>query len=246
MDARIARFASPDIKDRLWRAYGEKLAARGGPECSTPLLAYFFRVDPLTAARRVAQSRKAEAYPCMALQFPGLERPLMSPGLERQLMEDTRSSVPNIRSGALQALSMAGSPAVFATLTQELDQPGASKQEIVMAVLQGRNWFLKDADYTQLEKNCEGPYICREIARLRRESAPPYALRLNDFAGHQGVWLSNREVDNLAELDEKLTQYPAGATFRWQPDGSPFSSEEREMRDRVEALLAKHGMRFTP
>ena len=114
-----------------------------------------------------------------------------------------------------------------------------------MAILQGRNWFLKDADYSQLERNCPGGYICQEISRVQRESAPPYDLRLNDFAGHQGVWLSNHEVDSLAELDDKLTQYPAGATFRWQSGGVAINSEEREMRDRVQVLLAKHGMRFT-
>jgi hypothetical protein len=69
-------------------------------------------------------------------------------------------------------------------------------------------------------------------------------MRLNDFAGHQGVWLSNHEVDSLTELDQKLTQYPAGATFRWEPGGAALSSAEREMRDRVQVLLAKHGMRF--
>ena len=245
VDARIARFASPDIKDQLWRAYDERLAARGGPECATPILAYFFRVDPAAAASRVAESRKSEAYPCMALQFPGLERPLMSPGLERQVIQDIQSPVPNIRSGALQALSMAGSPAVLAVLLQALEQASGSKQEIIAAILQGRNWFLKDADYSQLERNCAGGYICQEISRVQRESAPPYDLRLNDFAGHQGVWLSNHEVDSLAELDDKLTQYPAGATFRWQSGGVAINSEEREMRDRVQVLLAKHGMRFT-
>ncbi|HTB19445.1 MAG TPA: hypothetical protein VK708_15095, partial [Bryobacteraceae bacterium] len=54
VDARIARFASPAVKDQLWRAYNEKIVARGQPECTTPLLAYFFRVDPAAAAVRVA------------------------------------------------------------------------------------------------------------------------------------------------------------------------------------------------
>jgi hypothetical protein len=244
VDARIARFASPDIKDQLWRAYDEKLAARGGPECATPLLAYFFRVDPTAAASRVTESRKAQAYPCMALQFNGVERPLMSPALEQQLIEDAKSSVPLIRMGALQTLAMAGSPAVLPELFQLLDHPAGSKQEIISAILQGRNWFLDDTDYARLARDCAATPYCEEISRVRRESASPYVLRLNDFAGHQGVWLSNHEVDSLMELDAKLTQYPAGATFRWEPGGTVLNGEEREMRDRVQALLAKHGMRF--
>jgi hypothetical protein len=244
VDARIARFASADIKDQFWKAYEERLASRGAPECATPLLAYFFRVDPAAAASRVAQIRKPEAYPCTALQFNGVERPLMSPGLQRQLIQDTRSSVPLILMGALQALSMAGSPAVLPELIQTLQQTSGSKRDVIVAILQGRNWFLKDADYSWLERDCAGANICEELARIQRESAPPYVLRLNDFAGHQGVWLSNHEEDSLAELDEKLAQYPLGAAFRWEPGGNTMSSEEREMRDRVQALLAKHGMRF--
>jgi hypothetical protein len=52
------------------------------------------------------------------------------------------------------------------------------------------------------------------------------------------------EFMSLADLDEKLTQYPAGATFRWQSGGAgaSMSSEERDMRVRVQALLMKHGM----
>jgi hypothetical protein len=244
VDARIARFASADIKDQLWLAYDERLKAQGGPECATPLLAYFFRVEPAAAASRVAEIRKAEAYACTALQFHGVERPLMSPALERQLIQDAKSSVPPIQLGALQALSMAGSPAVLPELFLTLEQAAGSKHEFIAAILNGRNWFLKDADYARLERNCADAYSCQDIGRVQRESASPYNLRLNDFAGHQGVLLSNHEIDSLGELDEKLTQYPAGATFRWETSGSTISNEEREMRDRVQALLARHGMRF--
>jgi hypothetical protein len=137
---------------------------------------------------------------------------------------------------------MAGSPAALTALLQALGQPAGSKQEIIAAVLQGRNWVLKEAHYAQLTKGCGGASYCEGIARAQRESAAPYILRLLDFAGHQGVWLSNHQVDSLSELNEKLAQYPAGATFRWEPAGAVISSEEREMRDRVQALLVKHGM----
>jgi hypothetical protein len=52
---------------------------------------------------------------------------------------------------------------------------------------------------------------------------------------------SNYEVDSLADLDEKLMQYPAPSAFRWQTGGAS-SSQKRDMRDRVQALLMKHGM----
>jgi len=241
VDARIARFASPEIKDELWRAYDRRHAA-DQPECATPLLAYFFRVDPEAAARRVAESRRAKPYPCMALQFPGLERSLMSAGLERQLILDTKSPVPNLRMAAYQTLSLAGSPSALSSLFQVLEEGPEDPPNVIGAILRGRNWVLTEADYSRLLKACAGAGACSEVSRIQRESAPPYTLRLFESFGHRGVWLSNREVDSTDELDELLKQYAAGATFRWQSAGVLMSGDERDMYDRVRVLLATRGM----
>jgi hypothetical protein len=166
----------------------------------------------------------------------------MSPGLERQLIQDTTSSDPSIRLAAYQTLSLAGSPATLPELLQALEQATVSKQEIIAAILQGRNWLLKEVDFARLAKECAGTLLCQEISRVQRESAPPYTVRLFNMLGHQGVWLSNHEVDSLANLDEKLTQYPVGAKFRWETGGASMSGEERDMRDRVQALLMEHRM----
>jgi hypothetical protein len=246
VEPRIARFAGPAIKDELWRAWDARAESRGKPECTTPLLTYFFRVDPVAAARRVADTRSSGIYPCMALQFQGLERQIMSPGLEQQLMQDTKSSDPNIRRAAYQTLTLAGSPAVLPDLLEALDHAADSKRDIIVAILQGRNWVLKERDFAQLARNCVGASTCEGIARARRDSASPYTLRLFDSFGHRGVWLSNHEVASLTDLEEKLTQYPAGAVFRWQTGGASISSEERDMRDRVQTLLVKHGMSLLP
>jgi hypothetical protein len=208
VDARIARFASPAIKDEMWRAYDKKHAT-DKPECATPLLAYFFRVDPEAAVRRVADSRMAGPYPCMALQFPGLERSLMSPGLESQLTLDAKSSDPTLRRAAYQILSLAGSPAALTSLFQALEERPESAPDAIRAILQGRNWVLTEADYARLMETCPATSSCSEVARIQRESAPPYTLRLFESFGHRGVWLSNREVDNMDDFDELLGQYPA-------------------------------------
>jgi hypothetical protein len=241
VDARIARFASPAIKDEMWRAYDKKHATDKS-ECATPLLAYFFRVDPEAAVRRVADSRMAGPYPCMALQFPGLERSLMSPGLENQLTLDAKSSDPTLRRAAYQTLSLAGSPAALTSLFQALEERPESAPDAIRAILRGRNWVLTEADYARLMETCPATSSCSEVAQIQRESAPPYTLRLFESFGHRGVWLSNRGVDNMDDFDELLRQYPAGATFRWQSGGSMINSDERDMRDQVQVLLAKRGM----
>src|SRR5207244_618727 len=120
VDARIARFASADIRDDLWRAWSVKQQV-----CATPLFAYFFRVDPTSAAERLAELRKAGGSACTALEFPRIERQLMSPGLERQLIADAKSGNPNNRLAAFRALSIAGSRSALPVLFDAMEQgPG--------------------------------------------------------------------------------------------------------------------------
>lgn len=241
VEARIARFASESIKDRMWRAYEEKHAT-ASPECVTPLLAYFFRVDAEVAARRVEASRKTGPDPCMALQFSGLERRLMSPGLEGQLILDTRSPNQSLQQAAYRTLSLAGSPAALTSLFQALERGSGPADEVTRAILQGRNWVLTETDFARLMKVCTGTPACSEVSRIQRESTPPYTLRLFESFGHRGVWLSNREVDSMDDFDELLHQYSAGATFRWQSGGTVINSDERDIRDQVQAILVKRGM----
>jgi hypothetical protein len=241
VEARIARFAGASIKDEMWRAYDE-IHATVNPACATPLLAYFFRVDPEPAARRVEETRKAGLSPCMALQFPGLERHLMSAGLERQLILDTKSANPTLRQAAYRALSLAGSPSVLPSMFQALEQGPGPAADVIRAILQGRNWVLTETDYARLMKTCTSASACSEVLRIQRESAPPYTLRLFESFGHRGVWLSNREVDSMDDFDELLRQYPVGSTFRWQPASTVMNSDERDVRDQVQAILAKRDM----
>ena len=166
----------------------------------------------------------------------------MNAGLERQLIVDTKSPDQNLRRAAYQTLSVAGSPAALSSLFQALDQEPAP--DIIRAILQGRNWVLTETDYARLMKACTGTPARSEVARIQRESAPPYTLRLFESFGHRGVWLSNREVDSMDDLDELLKQYPVGATFRWQSGGALISTDERDMHDRVQTLLMTRGMTF--
>ena len=238
VDARIARFASADIKDDLWRAW----SARPGQICVTPLFAYFFRVDPVQAAERLDELRKAGGNACATLDFYEAERQLISPGLERQLLADAKSANPNIRQAAFRMLSVAGSRAALPVLLHAIEASPALKQESIAAVLRGRRWILTGADYARLAKDCAGTSFCAEIERARRAAHPPYTLRLFDFNGRSGFWLSNRQVDSLADLAALADQFPSGTPFRWDPDSRPAKPAEREMRERVRALLTSRRM----
>jgi hypothetical protein len=243
VEARIARFASADIKEDLWRASSAKPERNGERQnCATPLFAYFFRVDPSAASERLGEIRKAGGNACTALEFSGLERQLMSPGLERQLIVDAKSGTPNIQLAAFRMLSIAGSHAALPTLLDTIEQASGQKQELIAAVLNGRRWVLMDSDFARLTRDCVGTDMCREIERRQSESQPPYTLRSLDLNGRRGVWLINREVDTLTDLSAIIEQFPAGTTFRWEPNGRRMNPDEQETREKVRALLTSRGM----
>lgn len=166
----------------------------------------------------------------------------MSPGLERQLIADTKSGNPNIQRAAFRMLSMAGSHLALPALLDAIEETSGPKQELIAAILNGRGWVVTDSGFVRLTKDCAETGMCQEVERRQRESRPPYTLRIFDLNGRHGVWLMNREVDSLADLNAILEQFPAGTTFRWEPNSSWMSPGEQEMREKVRALLSSHGM----
>lgn len=245
VDARIARFASAAVEQEVWRAYDTRLKGQpqARPACVTPLFAYFFRVDASAAARRLAEMRQTLPGSCTALRFYNLERQLMSPGLEQQLTLDAKSRDQSIRGAAFHALGVAGSPSVLPVLMQALKSaPEAKRSELILAVVHGRNWVIPQPDFAELSRVCVGTQSCGEVRRIQRDSQPPYRLEAFDFAGHEGFWLNNHEVDSLEELEQKLAQFKPGSTFRWITTSTPMSRDELRRRDAAHALLAAHGM----
>jgi hypothetical protein len=244
VDARIARFASAGFEKEFWRAYQTKLASQpeGSSTCVAPLFAYFFRVDPPAAERSLSEMRKAQPRACTALQFYRLERQLMSPGLEHQLIVDARSADQKVRQAAFQMLSVAGSPAALPALLEALESASGPKGDLLLAILNGRNWFITEQNFAELKRQCVATQFCGEVERVERDSRPPYTLQMSDFNGRQGFWLANREVDSLQELENQISQLTPGASFRWVARSNPVKPDELKRRDLVRALLTKHGM----
>ncbi|MFN7997574.1 MAG: hypothetical protein U0Q18_28405 [Bryobacteraceae bacterium] len=168
VEARIARYASPEIREALWRVSVSRSGWNGQTQiCVSPLFAYFFRVDPDVAAERLRDLRKAGGNACTALWFYDLESQLMSPGLEKQLILDARSANPALQLAAFRMLSGGGSPSALPALLDAIEGAAASKQEMISSVLSGRGWKLSAADYGRLAKACSQTASCPDIERLR-------------------------------------------------------------------------------
>jgi hypothetical protein len=247
VDARIGRLASAAAQAEIEQAYTARNASRqsGPPGCVTPLFAYFFRVAPDTASRLLGEMREAAPHSCTALQFYGLERQLMSPGLEQQLITDAKSADQDIRRGAFQMLSVGGSPQALPGLMEALKRAsGPGKDDLILAIVHGRHWFPSGPDFAVLKARCSTEQYCGEVRRIEHDSQPPYSLQPFDFNGSEGYWLSNREIDNMDELELVLQGLKPGSAFRWSATTSPMKDDELRRRDAARTLLTSHGMTF--
>ena len=239
VETRIAKFASVKIDEDVWRIYRSR-SPRDYQGCATsPLFAYFFRVNAAAAAIRLADDRTTGGNGC----YPRIPRPLVTPALEQQLIADAKSPLPHIRDIAIDTLGYVGPPAALPVLLAVLDQAAEPKSKVISSIMTGRRWILKDADYETLLKNCSGTDLCPQIARMQREFKPPYYVSPFDiFDGHHGLLVANHQLDGVAGLDEILAQMPVGASFRWEGHTNPLIPRERGLYDQVRALLAKYRM----
>ncbi len=247
VDARIARFASANVKEAIHRAFDDRLAQRSRQRfCATPLLAYFFRIDPLLAADYMKRLRSPENAGCTALSFDRVERTLMSPALETQLLADARSSDPAIREAAFQILSVAGSPQSLPALLDVLEALPQPPPEYFSAILQGRNWVLSANDYARLNKiSTRNPSLQSTTIWIANEQAQcqqPFTLSLADFSGHPGLWVANRQIDTLEDFEQKLSQFPPHSRFLWRTNGPAEATRETVMRAQVNLILRRHQM----
>ncbi len=167
----------------------------------------------------------------------------MTPALEQQLIADAQSPLPYIRDIAIDTLGYVGPPAALPVLLGVLDNGSEPKSKVILSIVNGRRWILKDGDYATLLKDCSGTDLCPEIARVQREFTQPYYVGpFDDFDGHYGLLVAHHQLVASSDLDEILAQMPAGASFRWEGHTNPLIPRERDLYDRVQALLAKHRM----
>jgi hypothetical protein len=213
---------------------------RDNQGCATsPLFAYFFRVNVPAAATRLAGDRNNAGNGC----YPPISHPLLTPALERQLIADVQSPLPYIRDIAIDVLGYLGPPDALPVLLGVLDKGAEPNSRLLLTIVHGRRWILKNADFATLSKACVGTNLCPEIARVQRELKPPYYVGpFDNFDGHYGLLVASHQLDGVADLAEILAQLPMGSNFRWEGHTNPQSPRERALYEQTQALLVKYGM----
>jgi hypothetical protein len=224
----LAKYASPKALPRVKTIYESQQDA-----CQPELMAYFVRVDP-AYADRVFHSHpwdmQAEPPRCTAMVFARTPRIAMGPVLERYMTAYLMHRTVNLKKTAAQSLGRFGSPAALAPLwdafryfhdywkgkAADLAQNGEGvglEMELRNAIARGRHWLATDSDLRTLESLCISERCVQETRQDLTAWQKPLRLEVSQTGGIHGTVAQYYAFETLADIEEKLGQFPKGTQF---------------------------------
>ncbi len=224
----VARYASAGALSRVraWYERGPNPGGRPRPPCGGAILAYFFRVDPVYAADRLASSRRSDQNRC-PLNMSPYEDLLMSPGLEGAAINDLASSSPLVQRAAQNLLRAGGSRGAEQPLWEGLARPrGTSSSPLgpivesgfVEALLQGNGWVLTPEKLDRLASSCLSDNCRSFVTSERRGLEPPIHISFGLLPGGScPIHVGTFQTRSLKQFEDKISQFPRGTRFRLYP-----------------------------
>ncbi len=229
----LAKYATPGALPRVTAIYESQQDS-----CQPELMAYFVRVDP-AYADRVFHSHpwdmQAEPPRCTAMYFDRTPRIAMGPVLEKYMTAYLMHRTVNIKKTAAQSLGRFGSPAALGPLwdvfryfhdywkgkAAELERNGEGvglEMELRNAIARGRHWLATETDLRTIESLC----VSGRCVQATREdlSAWQKPLRLELRGPANASVAQYHEFESLADIEEKLGQFPKGTQFALTAAGS--------------------------
>jgi hypothetical protein len=229
----LAKYGTPKALPRVKAIYESQQEA-----CQPELVAYFLRVDP-AYADRVFHSHpwdmQAEPPRCAATYFERTPRIAMGPVLEKYMAAYLMHRSVNLKKAAAQSLGRFGSPAALGPLwdafryfhdywkgkAAELARNGEGvglEVELRNAIARGRHWLATDADLRLLESLCVSERCLAETGQDLRTWQKP--LRIELRGPGMGTVAQYYAFETLADMEEKLGQFPKGTQFELTAPGS--------------------------
>jgi hypothetical protein len=215
-------------------------------EVLEPLLAFFYRVDPVFAEEQQAQMEVD-----FANEFTDIASVDLSPGLEKAIVKGLESSDFNVLYDCAFALSKYGRAEDEAALWTVIRRavPGAGRPEsdftdmAAKALALAKAWIITDAEIAQLTKVSPGAasefMALSGIHQIDVDSSD--RTHDTDPSGWiTGLWrIDNCSLDTKAELEAKLLLYPVGTKFTMAVDQKWWRAK---IFAELSAFLKAHGM----
>jgi hypothetical protein len=229
----LAKYATPGALPRVKAIYESQQDS-----CQPELMAYFVRVDP-AYADRVFHSHpwdmQAEPPACTVRYFDLTPRIAMGPVLEKYMTAYLMHRTVNIKKTAAQSLGRFGSSAALPPLwdtfryfhdywkgkAAELERNGEGvglEMELRKAIARGRHWLATDTDLRTVESLCVSGRCVQETRQDLSAWQKPLRLELRGPAN--ATVAQYYEFESLADIEEKLGQFPKGTQFALTAAGS--------------------------
>ena len=230
----LAKYGSPKALARVKAIYESQQEA-----CQPELMAYFVRVDP-AYADHVFHSHpwdmQTEPPRCTAMYFDRTPRIAMGPVLEKYMTAYLMHRTVNLKKAAVQSLGRFGSPAALAPLwdtlryfheywkgkAAELAQNGEGvglEVELRNAIARGRYWLATDTDLRTIESLCVSERCVAETQQDLGAWQKPLRLEVSQTGGFHGTVAQYYGFATVADMEEKLGQFPQGTQFALSAGG---------------------------
>jgi hypothetical protein len=269
-----ARYASPDIYNRVRRVYGDN----GGWACAVQaaMLAYLVRHGSTEGALLVNRALDARGTTgCYLTVLTDVANIFMSPALERIAVQRLNDKDPGVAANAISLLRDHGSGAAEQVLWRKFEQwhdkwkdrvgtftvvvSGTQTDPqvlfegaIVYALAHARNWITGPPKLKRLRGLCLTKPAKATIDRLLESWIEPVAIRFT--AGNSSgfipttpyeTWfVAQYYVTSVADLKKLLTRFPADTTFSFPASISDDATADEKLFSELERYLALNQLKL--
>jgi len=250
----IDRYGSPAILPQVKAFYEE----HGGP-WAPRLIAYLVRNDEPYGVRIVTQilaerdEKRGHFWPWL-LSTVGATA--WSPGLQKLAIASLDDPEPEVICSATDALRRRGSVAARDGLIAALDHPWApnktynrtsfpgdprdSRQTVIVAaLLEAHNWALSNAEIKTIQCKCTATEALKKCEQALNSPATPVTVQTLD-TGEVCLWVGYDVYESLAEVERKMSLYPAGAHFKLVHFSNPSPVNDPVQREFIAWAKAKN------
>lgn len=261
VEARIAHFASKAAKPELLKAYNRQLTLAESlhrPLCFTPLLSYFFRVDPKLANTLTTRMRATAGQEPPACQWTLPQGSAMSPALEARMAEDVASAPGNAKQMLITRLQNEGGEtarrglwSVLRAMPDSAGGPRGSQEDslrtaLIQALWAGANWVATPQEMDELLRLApeSNPGPIGQLSSERKWVLSPVHLSVSPTDPRYCSWsgLSAAEA-TIESTCRRLTYVPPGTKVLFSSRGVDPATAAR-VREPLRAACQAQGLVF--
>jgi len=263
-DLLIIRYGTGAISSRVKKEYTQRKAAFKPTGPLDPIIYYLLKYDPAFAEKEMRRSLASPGGPPaqydIAFQFYRLDRWAMSPALEHLAIELLSSPSVAVKKGAAEILGKYGSPYAKDPLWHAMEffhswwqgreeelkgQPYREgpqlEQALAMALATADGWVLTEPEWTKLDQLCISKQCRSQVQNVHAQAITPVAVWAHGWAFP--INLGNFSIRSDEQLHRKLSQYPAGTAFRFEPQVAGYEPppEQKQFREQIARAIRAGG-----